>query len=473
MRIAFSPFAPDLADLDGQVSPNMLNVVPGQNSYRPIPSPSPFTDALAADPKGLWLAKTNSGDFQAFAATASDIYELSGTSWSSLGSGFSLPNEENWAGVQFGTDFFFNNAADGLQVFDIEAGSAVSAVGGASQAAKSMDIVEDYLMLGNTATSPREVQWCDTNDAGEWADGNSGAQVFPDGGAITSLCGAAHLIIQEYVIRRVIPDPGGDIFAFEKLEQAKGSISPDSVIRFGETVAYLAEDGFWWAGEPIGQNAVNRYFLNQINQNQLYTVLGRIDPTRPLFWWHFRSSDEATYDRALIYNWRTKKWGEVAMNILFAAESATTGYTLETLSAEYPDLETVPFSLDSRVWLGGRPVYAVIDTDRKLGFLEGSNLEADLDVGERQLIAGARARVKGVRPLIDSPNAMVRTRTRDRLGDTGIWGADIDQQASGLCPINRGGRYHRFKVKVPAGSIWTHATGIEIPDDQIMPDGLR
>ena len=79
MRIAFAPFAPDLADLDSQVSPNILNVVPGANSYRPIPGRSAFTDTLAADPKGLWLAKTNSGDFQAFAATASNICELSGT----------------------------------------------------------------------------------------------------------------------------------------------------------------------------------------------------------------------------------------------------------------------------------------------------------------------------------------------------------------------------------------------------------
>lgn len=475
MRVAFGDFLPDLADLDHSVSYTATNVFPGSNSYRPLPSASAFSDALAADPRGLWLAKTNAGDFEAWAATATNIYELSGTSWTSRGSGFTGPaSGETWAGVQFGTDFFWNNENDGLQTFDIEGAGSVSAVGGSSQAAKQMDVVEEYLCVGNTATSPRQFEWSDTNDGSTWGSGNSGAQTFPDGGAITAICGAAHLIIQEYVIRRIIPTGTTEVFEFEKLEQAKGSIAPDSVIRFGETVAYLAEDGFWWRGEPIGQNAVNSYFLNQIDQNQLYTVLGRVDPRRPLFWWHYRSSsDSTTYDRALIYNWRTGKWSEAEIDLLFAAESATTGYTLETLSAEYPNLDTVPYSLDSRVWLGGRPVYAVIDTDKKLAFLEGTNLEATIDTGERQLVQGRRTRVRGVRPIVDSTAATVRVGTRERIGDSRSWSSYISQTTSGLCPVNKGGRFHRFSVNIPAGSAWNHAQGVEIPNEEVSLEGLR
>ena len=472
-RVAWADFLPDLADLDSPVAPIATNVIPGANSYRPIAGPSAYSDALPADPKGLWLAKTNAGDFQAFAGTAATLQKLSGTSWGEIGSSFSVPTDENWSGVQFGTEFFWNNATDGLEKFDIEAGSSTSAVGGSSQAAKHMDVVEDYIMVGNTATSPRQVHWCDTNAGSTWTGGNSGSQTFPDGGAITAIAGAANLVIQEYIIRRIIPDPGGDIFKFEKLEQSKGSISPESVIRFGETFAYLAEDGFWFNGEPIGQNAVNHYFLSTINQNQLYTVLGRIDPQHSLFWWHYRTGETSTYDRALIYNWMTKKWANVEMDVLFAAESATTGITLEQLSTVYPDLETVPYSLDSRVWLGGRPVYAVIDTDKKLAFLEGSNLAATLDTGERQFIPGSRARVKGVRPLIDNAAATIKVRAKNRLGDSASFSSAISQQNSGRCPMNKGGRYHRFRMDVAAGEVWGHTQGIEIPDDQIAPDGMR
>ena len=473
MRIAFQDFLPDRAELDTQHGPVATNAFPvGPGDYRPIPGPVAFSDALDSAPRGLWLAKTNAGDFQAFAATNTTLEKLVGTAWTEIGNSFSPPSDENWAGVQFGTEFFFTNGSDGLYKFDIEAGSSVSAVS-SSPVAKHMDVVEEYLCTGNDGDSPRKFRWSDTNAGSTWGSGNAGSQTFPDGGAISAICGASHLVIQESIIRRIIPDPGGDIFLFEKLEQAKGSIAPESVIRFGETVAYLAEDGFWWAGEPIGQNAVNQFFLSQINQNNIYTVMGRLDPNRPLFWWHYRTGDNTTYDKALIFNWRTRQWASAEVSIAFAAESATTGYTLETLSAEYPDLETVPYPLDSRVWLGGRPVYAVIDTDNKLAFLEGDNLEATLEIGERAFIPGARARIGGVRPLVDSTGAVIRVRTRQRPGGTATWGSEVSQQNSGLCPVNRGGRFHRFRVRIPAAEAWTHAQGIEIPDSTIAHDGMR
>lgn len=474
MRIAIAPFLPDQADLDTNVSQVVRNVQPGVNSYSPIKGPAAYSDALDADPRGLWLANTVAGDFVAFAATETTLEKLVGTGWTEIGSGLTGPGDGSWAGAQFGTEFFFNNITDGLQKFDIEGGSAISAVGGDSVAARHMDVVEEYLMCGNTEDSPRAVKWSATNDASTWSGSNSGGQTFPDGGGITAICGASGLIIQETIVRDIIFDPGNSIFSFAKREQAKGSISPESVVRFGDTIAYLAEDGFWWNGEPIGQNAVNNYFLGMVDQNQLYSVLGRVDSTRPLFWWHYRTgASDTLYDRALIYNWRINQWAEVELDLLYAAQSATTGFTLEQLSTIYPDIETVPYSFDSRVWLGGRPVYAVINEDRKLAFLDGDNLEATIETQEKEHILGYRTRIKGVRPLVDSSAAVVAIGTRERMGDTRSWGSEISQQASGLCPANSGARNHRYRVRIPAASTWTHIQGVDIPKEMMTRDGMR
>ncbi len=477
MRYAWPDFKPDLADVDTKVSGLMTNVIPGANSYRPLAGPAPYSDALAADPRGQWLARTSAGDAIQLAATASNIYKLSGTSWGSIGDSYTLSTDEFWAGVQFGIYFYWNSADDGLQKYDLDAGGSISAVGGNSQAAKHMDVVEEYLVYGNTATSPREIEWSATNDGDTYGSGNSGSQIFPDGGPISAICGATNLVIQENIIRRMVPDPEGAIFQFEKLEQSRGSIAPQSVIRFGATIAYLAEDGFWlrseFESEAIGQNAVNRHFLSVVNENQLYTVLGRNDPSRPLFWWHYRTGETSTYDRALIYNWAVKKWADVEMDVLFASESATAGITLEQLSALYPDLETVPYSLDSRVWLGGRPIYAVIDTDRKLAFLDGDNLAATLRTGKMQLLQGQRARLRGVRPMINNTAATAATRAWNRLGDSASFSSATSQQPSGLVPLNKGGRYHQIEMQVAAAAVWSHSQGLEVPDDMVTPDGAR
>lgn len=476
MRIPFDDWRPDLADLDQSVSATAKNVIPSANSYRPIPSPSAYSDALGADPRGLWLAKTDAGDFEAWVATETAIYEYVGTTPTERGSGYTGPAAgENWAGIQFGTDFFWNNLNDGLLVFDIEGGSSVSAVSGSPPSAKYMDVFEEYLFHANTTNSPRELVCSDVNDGQTYGSGLSKTQTVPDGGAIVGLCGARKWLIQEQAIREVIMTGDDEVFNLNKIEQAKGSISPESIIRFGETVAYLAEDGFWWNGQPIGQGSVNRYFLSQINQNNLYTVLGRLDPQRPLFWWHYRSADTATYDRAIIFNWQSGRWAETDsdLSILFAAESATAGLTLEQLSALYPNLEDIPYSLDSRVWLGGRPVYAVIDTDRKLAFLEGPNLAATVETGKRQLIPNRRSKVLGARPLVDASGATLAVGKRNVLSAATSWGSAISQQNSGIVPFNASARVHQFRLGVPAGQTWTHAQGVEIPEDRLVPESDR
>lgn len=473
MRIGFGPFEPDKPELDTGVTRVATNVFPGPGSFRPVPGPAPYSDALSAAPRGLWLARTTAGDNDVYAATQTTLEKLVGTAWTAIGSSLSVPTDDNWGGAQFGTTFYFTNQTDDLLSFDIEAGSAVAAVGGAAPNAKFLDVVGSYVMAGNLAADPGGVAWSDTEDGSTWSGGNSGGQSFKDGGHVVGILGAAHAIVQEYAIRDIIDDPGGDIFQFNKIEQAKGAIAPASVIRFGKAFGYLAEDGFWFAGEPIGQNKVNRYFLETANADQLFQTMGILDPYRPLLHWMYRTTATAVYDLALTYNWASGEWSTWEPDAYFAAAAATPGLTLEALSALYPDLETVPYSLDSRVWQGGRPVFAVIDADFKLAFLEGDNLEATIETGERNLVQGYRSRLLAAAPVVDTSAAVMAVRTRERLGDATVWSSEKSQQTSGVCKFNHGGRLHRFRLRVPAAESWTHAQGIEIPEGGLIRQGGR
>lgn len=475
MRIAAAPWVPDIADLDNSVTAVATNVFPEQGSFRPIPGPSIYSAALGSAPKGAWAVKKVDATWVFLAATASTLERLDGTSWTEVGSGYTVPTDEYMGGVQFGTNFYFTNSTDGLQVYDIEVGGAASAVGGAAPNAKHLDVSGGYIIAGNLDTDPGKVAWCDTEDGSTWSGGNSGSQSFKDGGAVSAIAGAAGLVIQETAVRAIIPDPGGDIFQFQKLEQAKGSIAPESVIRFGNTVAYLAEDGFWWNGQPIGHGRVNRWFFDRATSTRLFSVIGRADSLRPLFWWHYHTSDSDDYEEALIYNWRTDSWSYMSQSVTLAAATATGGTTLEALAVTYPDLDagTIPYSFDSRVWSGGRPIYAVFDSNYKLAFMEGDALAATIETGDREIAEGMRVRVRQARPMVDTTAATITVGRKERQGNSRTWGSATSQQTHGACMLNTTGRLMRFRTSIPAASTWTHFQGVEVPDYAISSAGRR
>jgi hypothetical protein len=477
MKFPFGDWLPDVAELDtatdaGPICAVARNVYPGANSYLPIPgADTPYATALDAAPRGLYMVQKEDGSFKAFAGTQSKLFEYVAAVPTSRGTGYSVPDDEQWSFAQFGTNLIATNFTDGPQVIDIEAGTSFAALTGSPPTARFVDVIEDYVVLASLGTDPFGIAWSDTNDATEWSTGNSGSQTFPDGGRVQNFSGSAGLVIQERAVRQMIHTPGSaEVFQFTKVADARGTIAPYSVIKFGDKVGYLAEDGFWFEGVNIGANKMNSYFFSRVDRSRLFSVKGAFDPTRPIFYWVARTTEANTYDFGVMFNWKSGRWSELDFDLTDMANIATPGVTLEELAVAYPDLETVPYSLDSRVWQGGRPVFAIIDTDYRLAFLEGDNLEATIETGERELSSGRRSMVRSVRPLVDSTAAVVAVGRRSRQGDSFSWSSESTMQTSGRCPVKADGRYHRFRVRVPAGSVWTHAAGVDV---DASPSGVR
>lgn len=467
-RLGLAEWRPDLAETDADVAAVATNVYPGLNSYSPVRGAEAYSTALADSPRGLWYVQKKSGDTQVIAGTASTMYLLDTTdmSWDSLGNSYGVPTDHLWSAVQYGTYFIAVNETDNPQVYDIEAGGSFGALGGSPPKARFVDVVGDYVFLGCLATDPYGGQWSATGSHTGWTagTGNSDVFTFADGGFVQAICGAANLIIQERVIRQIIEQPGNPtgVFGFQKIEQAKGTIAPHSVIKYGPQVAYLSDEGFWFGAENIAHNKVWNYFKSQVNTQRLYSVLGAPDPTRPVFYWAYRTGSSDLYDRILCYDWSLKRWSEIVASFYHLSNVATPGITLEGLDALYPTLEEVPYSLDSRVWQGGRPVFGVVGSDLKLSFFEGDTLEATMETGERQLTPSARSFIRSVRPAIDTTAALARVGKRERIGDSRTWGSESSMQTSGECPVRSSGRLHRFRVRVPAGTSWTHAQGVDV-----------
>jgi hypothetical protein len=147
------------------------------------------------------------------------------------------------------------------------------------------------------------------------------------------------------------------------------------------------------------------------------------------------------------------------------------GETLDSLDSAYPDLDAMPLSLDSAL-LSGSPLakLGAFGADRRMAFFEGPNLAAEIDSTEAQLTPGARTFVRALRPLVDGGSLSVELGTRERTNDPVLWSAEVIQNAAGSCPVRSAARYHRARVKIGAGSAWSHARGIDV---EVHQEGAR
>ena len=85
------------------------------------------------------------------------------------------------------------------------------------------------------------------------------------------------------------------------------------------------------------------------------------------------------------------------------------------------------------------------------------------------MIKGLRSNITGVRPIVDAV-ANVTVKTREKLADAVTTSATSSMNDSGINPVRQSGRYVRANVKIPAGSVWSHAQGIDLT---VAPGGNR
>ena len=474
MLIPFGEYVPDAAEQDSGVLEVAKNVYPTANGYSPIKALSAYSDALAADPKGLFLFRNVSGTWEPWAFTTTKAYQLSTTTWTDRSGAktFAVPAGEFVQATQFGPEAIFTNYVDGLYSVNVDSGTNVAAVSGSPPTARCIDVMNGHVMIGSTGSDDYEVAWSDTEDSTNWSTGNAASQALVDGGRPMVICGAAGLVVQDRGITRVTFQPGDSkVFSFDLIESAGGTLAPNSVIKQDDEIAYLAEDGFWYRGEPIGHEKVARKFFATASPDQISLTQGVADPIRPIFYWIFHTSSTATtYPQGLAYNWYLKKWSELEFDVKFLSVIATPGVSPDSWTVS-PDSE--PTSPDSQLWAGGAPVMAGFDANKKLAFLDGTNLEAtfetgDIDIGnalsaQMQMEGNRRAVIRSARLVGDTTSAVMNLRYKGATGNTGAWlASEVSQRSSGNFYFHRSGRIFRFRVRIPSSTTWSYARGIDI-----------
>lgn len=475
--IPFAEFAPDKSVFDPSACNVLQNVLPQAQSFGPFPQFVPLTTALPARPQGAFLASEEAGQFTLFAGTETHLYKLNpGTlGWDDIsGSTYGTVDSANWSFQQFGTWVIATNGTDPVQYYDLAAPTVFADLSVSAPTALFSGVIGDFIMLLNTSLGNKTIQWSGLNQPQFWIprQQSSDFQPFPDGGEIMGFSGfeKGGVIFHENCIREgALALDTSLIMTFRKTVENHGCVAPKSIVTTGAGIFYLSQDGFYRYGAPptpIGNERVDRFFINDIATEETYNVYGSEDPVRKIVYWAYRSRANTTarsYDKVIVYNYGTDKWSMLLPGTYLTGliEATTPGYTLDSLDSLGIPLDDLPYSLDSRAWAGGSPTLAAFDTSFRLGFFSGSPLEAKLQTGTVALSQLGRTAVTGFRPLTDAESMSGRVAVRDRAGQADTWKLPAVGNRTGLIPSRASGRYHRFELTIPAGQTWEHVHGID------------
>ncbi len=496
MLLQFGEWLPDLADFGNPGSLSALNVIPSQSGYRPFKSLSAQSNALTDRCQGAFAARDADANIFFYAGDKTNLYEeVDNVFTDESGATYATDAGDAWEFAQYDTKIIATNFANPVQTMTIGGGAGGGAFADLITSTlkpkmKHVATIRDFLVGGNTNDGtdghvPNRVWWSGFNDTTDFdpdATTQCDFQDIRDGGWVQRIVGGVEygVIFQERQISRMTYVGTPLVFDIFAADRKRGTPIPNSVVGHGRFVFYISEEGFFGfdgaQSHPIGSEKVDRTFWAQFDITNKARVFSAIDLVNKLVCWAFPGSGSVggSPNKIYMHHWPSGKWAEAEVDTEIIVQAATQGYTLDGLDAISTDIDGgFTESLDSDVWKGGAERFAAFDTAHKLGYFTGSNLAATIDTNEVQPIKGKRSIITATRPLIDGGTPTVRLGNRNRLTDTVSFSSTVTINAIGECPVRVNARYFRGRLEIPAGETWSHAQGIEIPDEHVKPAGSR
>lgn len=339
--------------------------------------------------------------------------------------------------------------------------------------AKYITIVRDFVVAASINSITNKLQWSDLNDETKWTSGaasQSDFQIISDGGDINGITGGEFgLIFLNKAIVRMSYIGSPYFFQFDTISRGLGCVEGNSIAQYGGISYFLSDDGFYacdgHAITPIGLDKVDKTFYKDVDLNKLDTMSTAIDPVRKIVVWNYTNNSGGK--TMLIYNWLIKKWSKITniyqvntttySGVDYISSVATTGISLEGVAALYPNLDTVPTSLDDRLWSGGKFLFAGTLGTKIITFT-GNNADANIIIGDIE--QGYNSVMTLIRAQIQDGSVSVQTSSRRQLDDNVSFGSTVSASSEGRCSVRSAGRYHRVNI-IPTGN-WTNMISADI-----------
>ena len=401
-----------------------------------------------------------------YADTGSDI--PSGADTGTVTFQYVTPSNQRWRFTQFGNVLIAANGGNRLQGFNVNSATNFSDLAVDAPQSRYVTVVRDFVVSGyvnDSTVRANRVQWSALGDESSWANSattQADFQDIPDGGAVVGLTGGEFgLVFMDRSIHRMSYVGSPLVFQFDNISRNQGCYEANSIIQYGGTSFFLSDNGFYACdGQqiiPIGNEKVNRYFFDDVDEGLLPLMSAAIDPARKLVIWAYASTSSASVDKLLIYNYEIGKWTSGTTNASRVATSSTPSFTLEGLDV-FGDLEDIQSSFDSRIWLGGKMQFAGVRNDKVITF-SGPNDTAYIETGDIE-VPGTTSAITMAKPIVDNGSGNVALVSRRLLSEQVVFGTQSVADAENRVSIRGVGRYHRLQL-TPTGQ-WKTTVGVDI-----------
>ena len=478
MQVPFGEWLPDQPDHGKQGANVATNVYHAANTYKRFPSLVAYSsNTTSTDSKGAGSFRDNSNTVYNFVATRTNLYQLTSGAFTSRKASLTGDHDDFWTFTQFGEYVIASNGVDAAQYYLMGtstnfANLTAIQTAGTAPVFRVSGVVRDFLVVGNITNATNRIQWSGINDITVWSGKQSDSQDLPGSGgqvvAITS--GEVGYVFRQNQIIRMDYVGGAVVFRLSVISPNRGAVYGRTVCQDNRQIFFYADDGFYQINGdqiiPIGVEKVNRYFDLNLNKAYADRICAAVDPFNQLAMWLFPSTSNAANttgicDKIIIYNYATKKWSLANASASTIFSQFVGAYTVELMDILSQNLENINAALDTDFWSGGQVLLGGIDSDYKAAIFSGTDNECEVETAEIEPFPGMRANITGVRPIVDA-TATLTVKARERLADTESETSSVSMRDSGINPVRKSGRYIRANVKVPSGTTFTHAQGIDL-----------
>jgi hypothetical protein len=483
MFLEFGECLPDLPSLNNPGATVVNNVQPYAESYGPFPDMVVYSNALDARCQGMFASKDSSGTTYNFAGDASKLYLQAQAVYSdvSVAGGYSTATDDRWYFTKYGERIIATNFSDPMQSYVLGSSSAFANLSVAAPRARYITTINDFVMVANTfdgidGNVPHRVRWSGIGDPTDWTVSASTQSDFQDLDSTAGWCqqivgGDYGVVFQERAISRIDYAGSPTIWTFREVERGRGTPAPGSVVKVGNFIFYLDNDGFRvFDGNqsiPIGANKIDRTFFNELDNSYMARICAMVNFNKQIIYWGYPASGNVggRCNRILCYNYspNARKRFTFIDNFDFEilGNMFAEGYTLDTLDMLSGSLDNLPFSLDSRAYTGNSLVMSAFDANHKQNNFTGSDIDATIETQEGQLFPDNRALVSLVRPVVDGTGTVtVQMGTRNTLAESVSYANAVSTNSTGDCPVRSNARFHRARVNISGG--FNHAQGINV-----------
>ncbi|WP_375628934.1 MULTISPECIES: hypothetical protein [unclassified Bartonella] len=469
-------YRPDVAVVNGSFTDMLVNVLPADGCYIPMPNAMVVSHALEEKPLGSIAFRSGNG-VKIIVGGKQKLYSYDSQTkgWKDISqSGVTYhANEENkWSFALFKNMVIAVNKNDKPQVFKVLSSERFEDLEGNPPKAGLVKVWGPFVCLMQLTDNPNRIHWSGEGDETLWETqyNVSGYMDFQDGEYVQGATETTNplIFLRSAIYAGSLTLGSKSPFVFQKIQDKRGARSAASIACRGSDAFFASDGGFYQISAdgqllPIGFEKVDRTVFKTFDKFALDEMQGVIDPIDNRIYWSLkRGNNEQT---TFVYDWGLQKWSTLQGKLFTLFPVFTTGYTLEQLDEISINLEALSASLDSPRWQSGAPMLGAFDDNNRLVMFTGAPMEATVVSQEMGAPDGSFNFITKVFAEVDTTQGLLSIGERRlRNHQTPItWHQErACSYVTGAYHGRSRNRYHRFKLRIPEGVHWNHNTGFNV-----------